>query len=181
MEMPHEEVDFDPGVDRLNEKIGVLTRREVEARILAPLLDALGEHFGREAVVEVLRSTIIDLARQQGAGLARTMGGATLVEFAESLRFWQQGGAMQIDVLEQDGEQFHFNVTRCRYAEMYRALGIPELGATLSCNRDGALIEGFNSEIELRRTQTLMEGATHCDFRYAMRSQQPATAPERSQ
>jgi hypothetical protein len=35
--------------DNLNAKIGVLTRREVEARILAPMLDAMGEAFGREA------------------------------------------------------------------------------------------------------------------------------------
>ena len=29
--------------DTLNARIGVLTRREVEARILAPVIDALGE------------------------------------------------------------------------------------------------------------------------------------------
>jgi hypothetical protein len=49
---------------------------------------------------------------------------------------------------------------------MYRALGIPELGAFLSCDRDGALIEGFNPGVQLERTQTLMQGASHCDFRY---------------
>ena len=35
--------------DRLNE-IGVLKRREIEARIIAPLLEALGHEFGRERV-----------------------------------------------------------------------------------------------------------------------------------
>jgi hypothetical protein len=52
---------------------------------------------------------------------------------------------------------------------MYRALGVPELGALLSCNRDFALIQGFNPDVELRRTQTIMEGAPHCDFRYVRR------------
>ena len=74
-----------------------------------------------------------------------------------------------MDVLRQDTERFDFNVTRCRYAEMYRALGIPEVGALLSCNRDFALIEGFNSHVKLRRTQTIMEGAPHCDFRFEAR------------
>ena len=60
----------------------------------------------------------------------------------------------------------YYNVTRCRYAEMYRELGIPELGAILSCNRDAALIEGFNPLVQLTRTQTLLGGASHCDFRY---------------
>jgi hypothetical protein len=32
--------------DDLNQRIGVLTRREVEARLLAPLVAALGKEFG---------------------------------------------------------------------------------------------------------------------------------------
>jgi predicted ArsR family transcriptional regulator len=52
---------------------------------------------------------------------------------------------------------------------MYRALGIPEVGALLSCNRDFALIEGFNPDVALERTQTIMQGATHCDFRFRRR------------
>ena len=61
---------------------------------------------------------------------------------------------------------FAFNVTRCRYAEMYRDLGIPQLGPILSCARDFAMIEGFNPGIRLTRTQTIMEGAALGDFRY---------------
>ena len=69
-------------------------------------------------------------------------------------------------MLEDSTGRFNFNVTRCKYAEMYAALGIPELGTLLSCNRDAALIEGFNPEISLERSQTIMEGAEYCDFRY---------------
>ena len=53
-----------------------------------------------------------------------------------------------------------------RYAEMYSALGIPELGAVFSCNRDYAMVGGFNADAKLRRTQTIMEGASHYDFRF---------------
>ena len=155
-----------PPPDQLNAKIGVLTRREVEARLLAPLIDALGAEFGRERVIAVVREAIIAIARSQGAQLAETMDGNSLAGFAESLKFWQQDDAMVIDVLAQDANHFDFNVTRCRYAELYRSLGIPELGAVLSCNRDWALIQGFNPEVTLERTQTIMEGAPFCDFRY---------------
>ena len=151
--------------DRLN-AIGVLTRREIEARLLGTLLQALGEEFGREKVLEVTRQVILRIAREQGAGLAGGMGGSTLGHFADSLEAWKKDEAMQMEVLEQDEWRFSFNVTRCRYAEMYRALGIPELGAILSCNRDQALIEWFNPQIKLTRTQTIMEGAAFCDFRY---------------
>jgi hypothetical protein len=150
---------------RLN-AIGVLTRREIEARILAPLLEALGEEFGRERVLEIARETILRIARQQGEALAQSMGGDDLERFAASLEAWKKDDALHLEVLEQSEESLAFNVTRCRYAELYRALGIPELGALLSCNRDAALIEGFNPSVELTRTQTIMEGAPFCDFRY---------------
>ena len=154
--------------DNLNAKIGVLTRREVEARILAPMLDAMGEAFGRERVIRVMRDTIIRIAKKQGTELAGFMGGVTLQHFAESLKSWTKDNALEIDVIEQTAEVFSFNVTRCRYAELYEKLGIRELGTALSCARDYALIEGFNPDVSLTRTQTIMEGMSHCDFRYCL-------------
>jgi len=152
--------------DTLNE-IGVLKRREIEARILMPVLQALGAEFGKDRVFEVARRVIVDVARDQGRQVAERVGGSSLTHFATALEDWKKGDAYRMDVVRQDAERFEFNVTRCRYAEMYRALGIPEVGALLSCNRDFALIEGFNPDVKLQRTQTIMEGASHCDFRFA--------------
>lgn len=157
--------------DELNALIGVLTRREVEARVLAPILDALATEFGREAVLDVVRDAIIRIAHEQGAQLVETMGGDSLAAFADSLQFWTKDDALEIDLIRQDDRAFAFNVTRCRYAELYKSLGIPELGALLSCNRDSALIEGFNKDVVLTRTQTIMEGAPTCDFRYRLDGQ----------
>ena len=151
--------------DTLNE-IGVLKRREIEARILLPVIEKLANEFGRDRVIPMVRDIIVGIAREQGREIAQRMGGDSLSRFATALEDWQKGDAYRMDVLEQSEERFSFNVTRCRYAEMYRALGIPELGALLSCNRDFALVEGFNPDVKLTRTQTLMDGATHCDFRF---------------
>ncbi len=153
--------------------IGVLRRRLIEARVIAPLLDAMSAEFGAERVRTIARDVIVRLAQQQGAQLADSVGGCSLAHFAGTLERWTADDALRIDVLEQSSERFDFNVTRCRYAEMYRELGIPELGAVLSCNRDAALIEGFNGEVEFSRTQTIMGGATHCDFRYTLRRAGP--------
>jgi hypothetical protein len=153
--------------DTSNE-IGVLRRREIEARILAPVIDALAAEFGRERVVEIVRRVIVEIARQQGRALAGQVGGNSLAHFVSGKDPWVKGDALQIEVLEATDATYHFNVTRCRYAEMYRALGIPELGSVLSCGRDYALGEGFNPDLKLTRTQTIMEGAPFCDFRYRM-------------
>jgi hypothetical protein len=154
--------------DNINAEIGVLKRREVEARLVGPLVDALGAEFGRERVLEVLRRVIVQIAHQQGAALVEQTGGDTLEHFAAVREQWQRGQALETELLEQNRERLAFNVRRCRYAEMYQALGIPELGAALSCNRDFALIQGFNPAVKLTRTQTLMGGADFCDFRYEM-------------
>jgi len=152
--------------DTLTQKIGVLTRREVEARILKPIIEALGDSFEKKEVLRVVAQTIITIARQQGAELAEAMGGNSSSHFRESLDYWTQNSALEIVTHRHDETRLDFDVTRCRYAEMYRSLGMPELGKLLSCNRDFALIEGFNPAARLTRTQTIMEGASHCDFRY---------------
>jgi hypothetical protein len=162
--------------DTLNE-IGVLRRREIEARILLPVVEALANEFGRERVVSLVRDVIVQVARDQGRELAERLGDNSLGTFAKALGDWQKGDAYRMNVLEQTDDHFAFDITRCRYAEMYRALGIPELGALLSCNRDFALVEGFNGEVELTRTQTIMEGASHCDFRFRRRAPGEAPAP----
>jgi hypothetical protein len=81
---------------------------------------------------------------------------------------WTAGGALELTVLRDDAEAFEFNVTRCQFAEMYHRLGLVDLGSLLSCRRDGEMIAGFNPAIRFTRTQTIMEGATHCDFRYRL-------------
>lgn len=155
-------------VDRLNERIGVLTRREVEVRLLAEFLPALGREFGPAEVLEVLRRTSVAIARRQGRELARCVPDRSLKAFRNSLVHWTRDEALVLDVLSESERELAFNVTRCRYAELYRRLGVPELGPVFSCARDFALIEGFNPRIRLTRTQTLMEGAGFCDFRYRL-------------
>jgi hypothetical protein len=155
--------------DTLND-VGLLKRREIEARIVAPLLERLAAEYG-DGVYDIAGDVIVDVARDHGAALAEMTRDDSLIAFARGLADFSADGALESEVVELTDTIFGFNVTRCRYAEMYRALGIPELGATMSCNRDGSLIEGFNPNIEFTRTQTIMAGADHCDFRFEVRSQ----------
>jgi hypothetical protein len=79
---------------------------------------------------------------------------------------WSGGGSLEIQPLTRSADKLEFNVTRCKYAEFYQDLGLPELGALFHCSRDFAMVEGFNPGLALERTQTLMQGASHCDFRF---------------
>ena len=85
---------------------------------------------------------------------------------ASAFRTYAQDGALEYRIGEQSQDAFALDVTRCRYAEFYKALGEPELGFLLVCTADHAVAEGFGADIELTRTQTIMQGAPRCDFRY---------------
>jgi len=73
--------------DTLND-VGVLKRREIEARILAPLIDAFAAEFGREQVIEIAKRAIVQIARDQGRALADPLGGNTLAHFVKSQANW---------------------------------------------------------------------------------------------
>ena len=152
----------------------LLQQREIEARVIGPLVRAIRAELGEERALRLVRSVIAALARESGTVLAQQLGEASLEAFARGLDRWREGGALEITVLEESAERLSFNVTRCRYAEMYRALGLADLGSSLSCQRDFALVEGFNPDIHLTRTQTIMDGAPFCDFRF--RTRVPAEA-----
>ncbi len=145
--------------------ITMLLRREIEAGIAGPIIRGFIEEMGREKALAVVRKTIDALALESGRALAGSLGGNSLADFAKGMEMWQAGGAYDLEELELTPEVYAYNITRCRYAEMYRLLGLADLGAALSCQRDFKLVEGFNPGLRLERTQTIMEGGAFCDFR----------------
>jgi hypothetical protein len=150
-------------------QIGILARREIEARILAPVIKEFARELGRERTLAIVEPIIISLAREAGSQLSQAVGGNSLDHFMKGFPMWTREDALTVHLLEQNPGKVSFNVTRCRYAEMYRELGIGDLGFLFSCNRDGALIQGFNPQIKFTRTQTIMQGAPFCDFRYEIK------------
>ncbi len=159
--------------------LSLLDRRRIEAEFAKGIFDVLAEEVGRARAVEILKKAVVRLAEAAGARFAegRSGGRTDLLAYAEILPVWQEGGALEVELSVAEPGRLEFDVTRCRYAEMYRELGIPELGAVLSCNRDGAFCTGFNPAIDLTRTKTIMQGAECCNFRYVA-APVPDTAAE---
>jgi len=151
----------------------LLEQRKIEAGVIAPIIQAFEASFGREKTRAIVGRTISELAKRDGETIAAELEGTPLEKIAALLPRFNEGGALEIDVLKQDASCYEFNVTRCRFAEFYTELGIPELGRLLSCNRDFALSQGISPELELERSQTIMEGAPHCDFRFRMKNDPP--------
>jgi hypothetical protein len=145
----------------------LLQQREIEASVIAPLHRALVAEVGEARAREILSGVIHDIAVQSGCNAAAA--GNDLDHLKGVVAKWTEGGALEWTILRDEDEAFDFNVIRCRFAELYQRMGLADLGPILSCGRDGAMIEGFNPAISFTRTQTIMEGAPHCDFRYRVR------------
>lgn len=148
--------------------LSVLERRRIEAAVLGPMLQAFQTRFGEQDTRETATGVITEIARKQGAEMAQFLGGNDLETFAANKDPWRKGGALDVDELERTPTAYSFNVTRCGYADMYRKMGYGDLGDIFSCTRDFEFSTGFNSKIKLKRTQTIMQGASFCDFRYTL-------------
>ena len=147
--------------------LSMLEKRTIEAEILKEVYETLkeshGEAVAKATIAESVRRSAIEQARQFAAAAP---GGPSLKAFQDVMPLWTKGGALEIEIKEQTDTTFTFNVTRCRYAETYKAMGLGEIGHLLSCNRDGAFCEGYDPRLKLERSQTIMQGASHCDFKY---------------
>ncbi|MCB2191042.1 MAG: L-2-amino-thiazoline-4-carboxylic acid hydrolase [Deltaproteobacteria bacterium] len=148
--------------------IPILIRREIEARMAGPLIKALMAKFGEEETLDVVSKVIESLAAEFGADLARKQGGNSIADLRRGQAIWSAGGANQREILEVTETTYNYNIVRCKYADMYRALGLADLGFVLSCKRDGAMFKGFNPRLKFERTQTIMQGADYCDFRLTL-------------
>jgi hypothetical protein len=71
-----------------------------------------------------------------------------------------------VEMRRQDREALEFDITSCKFAEFFRALGEPELGGLLLCATDIDIAAAGGEQVAFSRTQTIMQGATYCNFRY---------------
>jgi hypothetical protein len=146
---------------------GMLERRRVEAKLLAHVYATLAESHGKETAARIIGESVRRAAVEQGAEIAAAQGGKTSLEtFIAAQEPWTRGGALTVEIDEASRSRFAFKVTRCEYARMYREMGLGEIGHLLSCQRDGTFCEGYDPKLKLSRTQTIMQGASHCDFEY---------------
>ncbi len=129
----------------------VLLRREIEARIMAPLIEAFADKLGHEKAVEIASNVILNLAVKSGADLAKRCGGNSFEHMPNGMGRWSAGGATERNVIERGETKYNYNIVKCKYADMYKELGLAELGFVLSCGRDGMLFGGFNPDIKFER------------------------------
>jgi hypothetical protein len=147
--------------------VPVIEQAKIQAQILVPLIKALQAELGEERANALVRRALGDIYRRYGEEFWRARHEKNLGKImASAFATFAGGDALDYRVREQSHDAFDIDVTGCRYAQFYKELGEPDLGFLLVCSADFTMAEGFDPDIKLTRTQTIMQGASHCDFRY---------------
>lgn len=150
--------------------IPLIEQIKIQAQVLVPLIKAFQAELGEKQANALVRKALGDLYRKFGEKWWRSQGARNFGEkMAAAFDNYAAGDALDYEVLKQAPDAFELNITGCRYANFYNEIGAPELGFLLVCSSDFPIAEGFGADVQLTRTQTIMQGASHCDFRYVLK------------
>ena len=150
-------------------RLSLLDKTRIQAQVLLPVLRALRAEFGKEKADAIVKQALRDWSKQLFAAIGASVEGSARRKWAAMHTALADVSEREVTVemRRQDKEALEFDVTHCRFAEFFRALGEPELGALLVCATDFDIVAAGGSEVSLSRDQTLMQGAPSCTFRYA--------------
>lgn len=140
----------------------LLERTKIQAEVLVPLVRAMEDEIGRERAHRLVRQALG--GRVRDSIRAATAPGAARGTVEWALRISKAGDAQDHLRLEGAADEINVDVTRCGYAEFFDELDEPDLDFLLVCSLDYDIAEGAG--VTLERSQTIMQGSDHCDFRF---------------
>jgi len=150
-------------------EVSMLEAVKIQARALIPVVKALEVELGKERAHRLVGGAIADSWAEVVA--SRTpQRNQHPAEAGSGFEF-----PVESEVVEQSPDSLARNFTGCAFADYFRQIGEPEIGALLTCGVDFAVERKLRPDWEFRRTQTRMQGAPFCDFRW--RRRQPGSPP----
>jgi hypothetical protein len=152
----------------VNPDISLLEKTRIQAQVLVPVMQALRAELGRDKADAIVRKALRDWSSRLFAEIGKGIEGSPGRKFARMNRALEDVTVKEVtfEVYRRDPEALEFDVTTCRFAEFFRALGEPELGALLVCATDIDIAAAGGDDVSFSREQTLMKGGPSCTFRY---------------
>jgi hypothetical protein len=149
-------------------KLSLLDKTRIQAQVLVPVMRALRAELGDEKANALVKRALRDWSKQLFAAIGDEIEGSPKRKWAVMNGALTDitVGEVTFDLHRRDKQALEFDVTSCRFAEFFRALGEPELGALLVCETDVDIAAAGGSDVSFSRAQTIMQGAPCCTFRY---------------
>jgi hypothetical protein len=157
-----------------NETISLLDEVKLQARVLLPLIRALRKELGERPANRMVAAALRNWSRSVIQNSAAKIQGSPRQKWKSltTASLPRIGQDITLEWIRHDSQEIRFNVIECRYADFFRGLGEPQLGTILVCESDIHIAELGAPQIQFTRTQTLMNGAIHCDFHYRLQANQ---------
>jgi predicted ArsR family transcriptional regulator len=149
--------------------LSLLDKTRIQAQVLVPLLRALRAELGSARADAIVRQALRDWSKQVFAAIGNGVEGSPRRKWA-AMHTALAGitePEVTVEMRRHDDDALEFDITACRFAEFFRALGEPELGALLVCETDFDIAAAGGGAVDLTRDQTIMQGAPSCTFRYS--------------
>ena len=147
----------------MSEKLSELDAVKIKARAVIPIVRALELEIGYERAHSIVGRAIAEShAEWQSKALSTRNAHPRDNNIEEQF-------PIEAEVVEDTESTFAINMTRCGFAEYFRRIGAADVGALLTCGVDFTTEAVLRPEWEFRRSQTIMAGASHCDFRWRLR------------
>ena len=153
----------------VDSRLSLLDKTRIQAQVLVPLLRSLRAELGKERADAIVKDALRDWSKQLFAAVGESIEGSPRRRWAAMHTALAEVTEREVTVEmnRHDKEALEFDVTHCRFADFFRALDEPELGALLVCATDFDVVAAGGGDVSLRRDQTLMQGGPSCTFRYA--------------
>src|SRR5207237_8684155 len=129
---------------------------------------ALRAELGKERADAIARQALRGWSKQLFAAVGASVEGSSRRKWAAMQTALTEitEREVTVEMHRHDKEALEFDVTHCRFAEFFRALGEPELGALLVCSTDFDIVTAGGHDVSLTRDQHLIQGRPICTFRY---------------
>ena len=136
---------------------------KIQARMLIPVVRALESELGKEKAHALVGRA---LAEAHANFVASRTPAQDSHPSADRDAF---AYPVESEIVENTDTTLAINMTACEFARYFRSIGEPEIGALMTCGVDFAVNAKIRPSWELTRTQTQMQGAAFCDFRWRLR------------
>ena len=154
-------------------EIPLLDEIKMQTDVIIPIMQTLRKELGKEKADALISDALRPYIRSVYHKIGERKSGTP---FEKWEKVWDDirpriGDNVEREFIINDETSRDYNVKKCRFAEFFKELGEPELGMIMMCDFDYYIAEIGDPVVELTRTQTIMEGAEHCDFCYRFKKQ----------
>jgi hypothetical protein len=152
----------------VNPDISLLDKTRIQAQVLVPVMRALRAELGREKADAIVSTALRDWSSQVFSEIGDSIDGPPGRKFSKMDKALAEATLKEVtvDMYRRDREAVEFDVTSCHFADFFRSLDEPELGALLVCQTDIDIAAVGGEDVDFSRSQTLMKGGSSCTFRY---------------